>query len=40
LKQLTAVNRTSVNRDTEKNNRSDLTVTLIQIICIVSYRYF
>ncbi len=31
MKQLTAVNRTSVNRDTEKNNRSELTVTLIQI---------
>ena len=35
-----AVNRTSVNRNTEKNNRSELTFTLIQIICIILYRYF
>ncbi len=37
---INAVNRTSVNRDTEKINRSKITISLIQIICIVSYRYF
>ncbi len=40
LKQLTTVNLTSLNHDTEKNNRSKLTITLIQIICIISYHFF
>jgi hypothetical protein len=40
LKQLTAVNRTFVNHNTEKINCSELTITQIQIICIVLYHYF
>jgi hypothetical protein len=34
------INPTSVNRNIEKINRSELTVSLIQIICITLYHYF
>ncbi len=40
LKQVTAVNQTSVEHDTEKINLSKLIISLIQIICIVLYHYF
>ena len=40
MKQLTAVNRTSVNCDTENFNHSELTDYLLKNICIVLYRNF